>query len=49
MEMSGQPHTPAALTLWKQPPVTTEQEAGWAPDRVWMFGRKNKSLSSDSN
>ena len=34
MEMSGQPHAPAALTSGKGPPVPIGQEAGCAPEPV---------------
>jgi hypothetical protein len=35
MEVNGQLHAPAALHPGKQPLVTTELEAGWAPEQVW--------------
>ena len=34
----GQPHTPAASTPRKDP-VPIVQEAGWAPEPVWMGGK----------
>jgi hypothetical protein len=37
MEVSGQLHAPAVLLPEKEPPVPTEQEAGWAPKPVWKL------------
>jgi len=45
MEVSGQPQAPTALTPEKGHSVSTEQEAGLAPERVSSFGEKYKSLS----
>jgi hypothetical protein len=36
MEVSGQLHTPANLHPGKEPLTLTVQEAGWAPEPVWM-------------
>jgi hypothetical protein len=36
MEVSGQLHAPAALPPGKEPLVPIGQEAGWAPEPVWM-------------
>jgi len=44
MKVSGQPHAPAASTLWKEMPVPTGQEAGWAPELVLMNLQREKSL-----
>jgi len=35
MAVGGQHHTPAALPLGRHP-VSNIQEAGWAPEPVWM-------------
>jgi hypothetical protein len=35
-------HPSSALPLGKGPPVPTEQEAGWAPEPVWMQGLEEK-------
>jgi len=37
MQVSGQPHTLAALLPGKEPWVLIKQEAGWAPEAVWSF------------
>jgi hypothetical protein len=42
MELSGQLHDPAALLPDKEPPVSTRQEAGWAPEPVWTQWRREK-------
>jgi hypothetical protein len=43
MGVSGKHHTPAVLyPQGKDPPVPTVQEAGWAPELVWMQ-REEKS------
>jgi hypothetical protein len=44
MEVSGQLHAPAALTLGKEPPVSIGQEAAWAPGPVWTTWRKFLTL-----
>jgi hypothetical protein len=36
MEVSGQLHAPAALLPEKQLLVPIAQEAGWAPELLWM-------------
>jgi hypothetical protein len=44
MGVSGQHHAPAALyRRGKGPPVHIGQEAGWAPEPVWMQGLEEKS------
>jgi hypothetical protein len=37
MEISVELHTPAALPLKKEFPVSFGQEAGWAPEPVWKL------------
>jgi len=37
MEMSGNLHTPAVSL-----PVTIVQEAGWVPDLLWTWWRREK-------
>jgi hypothetical protein len=44
MGASGQLRAPAALLLRKKP-VLIEQEAGWAPEQVWTFWRREKFLT----
>ena len=39
MEVSGQLHTPVALSPNERKPVHTEQRAGRAPEPVWTFRR----------
>jgi hypothetical protein len=51
--VGGQNHASAALTPGKQPPVSTEQEAGWVPEpvrtvRKWRISRNNKMVCLDS-
>jgi hypothetical protein len=46
MEVSGQFHTPAALSMEKQPPVSIGQEAGQAPEPGGYYGGK-KNLARD--
>jgi hypothetical protein len=41
-------HAPANL-IPVNPPVCTEQEAGWVPQPVWTFGRREKSLTTVEN
>jgi len=43
--VSGQLHALAASPPGKRQPVITEQEAGWAPEPVWMLQRSEKSLT----
>jgi hypothetical protein len=40
MEVSGQPHAPATLL-----PVPNGQKAEWAPEPVWTWRQRDKSLS----
>jgi hypothetical protein len=35
MEVGGQRHAPAALTLGKRPVIQILQEVGWDPGPVW--------------
>jgi hypothetical protein len=47
MEVGGQHHAPAALyPPRKGPPVTIVQEAGLAPEPVWMQRLEEKSSAS---
>jgi len=40
MKVSGQLQTPAVLPPEEQPPVPTEQKAGWAPEPALTFGKE---------
>jgi hypothetical protein len=42
MEVSGQLHALAILPPGKEPLVPIGQEAGWAPDPVWMWYQREK-------
>jgi len=44
MEISGQLHIPAAL-LQENNPLPIEQEVEWAPEPVWTFWGRKKSLA----
>jgi len=44
MVVSGELHIVAALPLGKNP-VPIELEARWAPELVWTFSRRGKSLA----
>jgi hypothetical protein len=44
MKVSGQLHAPAALT-----PVPNGQEAGWAPEPVWMRRESNSGRPAQSS
>ena len=37
------------LYFWESTPVPLEQEAGWAPESVWMFWKKVLCPCRDSN
>jgi hypothetical protein len=41
MVVSGKLHTSVALPPGKYPPLSTELEAGWAPEPDWMFRRRD--------
>jgi hypothetical protein len=42
MEVSGQLHASAALPPGKEPLMTIEQEAAWAPEPLWTRFRREK-------
>jgi len=46
MDVSGQPHAPAALTPRERVQVPTGQEAWWAPVSVTTRRGREKSLSA---
>jgi len=43
MNVSGQLHAVAVLLSEKAFSVPNEEEAGWAPEQVWTFWRRDKS------
>jgi hypothetical protein len=43
LEVSGQFHAHPTLAPLKEPPVPIGQEAGWAPELVWMTWRSENS------
>jgi len=45
MEVGCQLQTPSTLHTVKEPLIPTEQETGWAPESVWTFCRRQKSLT----
>jgi len=42
--MTGQLHLPAALRTEKEFVIPTQQAAGWAPEPLWTYRRREKSL-----
>ena len=40
MEVSGESDTSTALPPGKNPSVPIEQDAGWAPEPVWMLSEE---------
>jgi hypothetical protein len=49
MELSGQLHAPAALSLVRKFPLLSGQDAGWAPEAVWVSWKREKSLAPSGN
>jgi hypothetical protein len=49
MELSGQLHILAALSLGKELLILIEYEALWAPESVWMLWIREKSLALVGN
>jgi hypothetical protein len=49
MEVSGQLHTPVALPLGKESPVSIGQEAEWVPQPVWTRWRREKIPAPSEN
>jgi len=48
MQVSGQPHAPAALPPGNEVPAPNDQEAAWASKQVWTFRRKIDILTNSS-
>jgi hypothetical protein len=44
MEVSGQLHTLATLTPWKESTVLTAYKAGWFLKLIWMWWQSEKSF-----
>jgi hypothetical protein len=40
MEVSGQLHAPGTVLLWKAPYIPVQQKAGWAPEPISTFWRR---------
>jgi hypothetical protein len=49
LDVSAQLHAPVALSPGKEPPVPTEQEAGWATELVPRLWRGEQSLTLAGN
>jgi len=49
MGLSIQPHAPAALTPGEEAPVTTEQEAWWVLQLVWMLQTRKTVCSQQES
>jgi hypothetical protein len=49
MDVSGQLHAVTALSPRKNPFVSTEQDAGLAPESVWKEGEVERSLGAIGN
>jgi hypothetical protein len=45
LDMSCELHAATALPPKKEPPVLTEEEAGWDPEPVWTQRRREKPLN----
>jgi hypothetical protein len=45
MEKCGQSNAPAALHVGKEALVPSKQKDQWAPELVWMLGKREKSLA----
>jgi hypothetical protein len=45
MEMCGQSNVPDVLHVGKVAPVPSEKKDQWAPELVWMLGKREKSLA----
>jgi len=43
MEVSGQLHAPATLSLGKELPVPIRDEAAWAPEPVWRRWQREEA------
>jgi len=48
MEVGSESDTSTALPPGKNPPVPIEQDAGWAPEPVWMLSEKINVLPMPS-
>jgi hypothetical protein len=49
IEVSGQPHTPAALPSGNGPSVPVQHKAGWTQQLIQTFWRRKQSLAPSRN
>jgi len=49
MVVSGQLHAPTVLSLRQKPVAPIAQVAGWVPELVWMFWRRQIYLGPAGN
>jgi hypothetical protein len=49
MEVCGQLHARQLYSRGSSPPVLIVQEAGWAPDAVWILWRRGKHIAPTGN